>query len=104
MEREEHRCFRCGAPLRDGWPGYSHHHRQTRRFGPDTPDNVIGTCGSGTTGCHGWIHAHPKESRDNGWIVSKYISADQIPSVPVRHWRLGLVLLTADGGMEQVAA
>ena len=97
MERDEHRCFRCGAALTTGWPGYSCHHRQTRAVGPDTLDNRIMLCGSGTTGCHGWVHSHPKLSRDDGWIVSRHAADPAV--IPVRHYRLGMVLLGADGSI-----
>lgn len=99
-ERDGGRCFRCGKPVGPHWPGYSFHHRQSRSQGVNTPDNLILLCGSGTTGCHGWVHAHPAESREdgNGWIVSKYVTAGEIPSRPARHYRLGRVCLDTQGG------
>jgi hypothetical protein len=98
MERDQGRCFRCGAPLTAGWPGYSCHHRQSRSVGPDTLDNRIMLCGSGTSPhCHQYVHAHPAESRDNGWIVSRHLRSDQISGVPVKHWQLGWVYLTETG-------
>lgn len=100
MERDEQRCFRCGRVLTANWPGYSCHHRQSRSVGPDTLDNRIMLCGSGTTGCHAYVHKHGKESRDNGWIVSRHSPQSVIADTPVRHHRLGLVLLAADGGIE----
>ena len=35
-----------------------------------TPSNGIRACGSGTTGCHGWIEAHPEWAAEAGWRVS----------------------------------
>lgn len=92
MERDGHRCFRCGKHVSERWPGYSCHHRQSKSVGPDTLENRIMLCGSGTTGCHGWVHSHPKMSRDEGWIVSRYaVPAEE----PARHWDLGMVYVSS---------
>jgi hypothetical protein len=49
------------------------HHRQLRsRGGLDTPENLMDVCGTGTTGCHGWIHANVTESTRLGWIVPSW--------------------------------
>lgn len=98
MERDDYRCFRCGVPLANVWAGYSCHHRQSRSVGPDTPDNLIMLCGSGSSPhCHFYVHQHPAESRDKGWIISKYIDRDSIPDIPAYHYRLGMVTLSPDG-------
>lgn len=62
------------------------------------PSNLITLCGSGTTGCHGWVHGHPREARLNGWIVSKYRAAETV-SIPVLYGqpdRAGWHTLTDD--------
>lgn len=42
------------------------HHRQTRsQLGGDEKANLLHLCAQ----CHGWIHAHPAESYENGWLV-----------------------------------
>jgi hypothetical protein len=95
MERDGGRCFKCGAPLTTSWPGYSCHHRRLRGAGgTDTPENRIMLCGSGTTGCHGWVHAHPALARGEGWLCSRYGLAPE--ETPVLHWQLGRVFLTED--------
>lgn len=95
MGRDEHRCFKCGVILSDSWPGYSHHHRKLRsQGGADTMENLIMLCGSGTTGCHGWVHANPLESRNNGWLVSAYWEPAEVPVV---HHARGRVLLDSHG-------
>lgn len=66
-ERDRYACVRCGQPL-NVTPG-SRHHRQRRAIGGHTLANIVLLCGSGTTGCHGWVHAHPREARAAGWIV-----------------------------------
>jgi hypothetical protein len=104
MARDNYRCVRCGHYLSGVWPGYSCHHRQSRSVGPDTLDNRIMLCGSGTTGCHGYVHAHPVEARDKGWIVSRHVKRDEITAVAVEHHQLGLVRYDANGGYELVPA
>lgn len=103
MIRDEHRCVRCGKPLTAGWPGYSCHHRQSKSVGPDTLDNRIMLCGSGTNpACHAYVHAHPAEARANGWIVSKY--APDPAAVACLHYRRGWVRYSAAGDVEHAPA
>lgn len=94
--RDGSRCARCGKYLKPGDWDYgraSIHHRRLRshRFaGTDLPANLICLCGSGTSGCHGWVHAHPKEAQREGWIVSAYKLPEHIPVTyyPHRRWLL----------------
>ena len=68
LQRQGWHCLRCGTNIHDPslWPGRSGHHRQLRRRADpavrDLPCNIVELCGSGTTGCHGWAHAHPAEA------------------------------------------
>jgi hypothetical protein len=76
LEREGHCCGRCGGAL---WGerglDYSIQHRRARGMGgtdrPDTnaPQNGIALCGSATTGCHGYVEAHPEEAEADGYRV-----------------------------------
>jgi hypothetical protein len=66
-DRDGERCVRCGVSLK--LVSGSRHHRQRRAVGGHTPSNLILLCGSGTTGCHGWVHSHPDDSRADGYIV-----------------------------------
>lgn len=66
-DRDGQRCVRCGVSL--ALVSGSRHHRQPRAVGGHLPSNLILLCGSGTTGCHGWVHAHPEDSRAEGYIV-----------------------------------
>jgi hypothetical protein len=105
-ERDEGRCFRCGAPLRASWPGYSCHHRQPKGMGggggADTPENRIMLCGSGSSPhCHFWVHSHPQLARAEGWLVSRN-GVLKPEEVPVRHWQRGMVLLDSQGGVREV--
>ncbi len=75
--RDGEACVRCGRP--NFWGGFSRHHRQLRRHGDHTPANLIVLCGSGTTGCHGLVHANPAESKLLGLIVSGWCRAMDVP-------------------------
>lgn len=95
-DRDLYRCVKCGRPIVGG----SRHHRQLRsQGGKHTVENLILLCGSGTTGCHGWVHHHPADARDMGWIVSGYAEPDE---TPVYTWR-GWLLLLSDGGIKMLA-
>lgn len=93
LERDNYQCQRCGAP------GTNIHHRRprgmggTRRRDTNTPVNLITLCGSGTTGCHGWIESHRDEARELGFLV---VQAGVPALVPVQTIN-GQVFLTADG-------
>lgn len=60
------------------------------------PANILLLCGSGTTGCHGWIESHRAEALDLGLLV--YRSHDPV-QIPVQ-LRYGTVLLRNDGGWQ----
>lgn len=72
VNRASYLCERCLNPI--SGPG-SVHHRRPRRMGGtkrtdvNSPANLMLLCGSGTTGCHGWIESHRTEAIDNGIIL-----------------------------------
>ena len=100
LERQGWHCLRCGTNIHDPscWPGRSGHHRQLRRAAdPDvrhSPANIVELCGSGTTGCHGWVHQHVAEAERLGLIVP--FGADP-RDVPVFDWEGRWMLLNMDG-------
>src|SRR5438067_9535263 len=50
--------------------GGNYHHRINRSQGGEyAPSAALWACGSGTTGCHGWITDHPEEAWEKGWSV-----------------------------------
>uniref|UniRef100_A0AAU7J8L8 HNH endonuclease n=2 Tax=unclassified bacterial viruses TaxID=12333 RepID=A0AAU7J8L8_9VIRU len=90
--RDVGRCVWCGRPWGDL---LNLHHRLLRSHGTDnSPSNLIAACGSGTTGCHGAMHANPATARARGHIVPSW---DSPALVPVQTWR-GPLLLDDEGG------
>jgi len=51
-------------------PQHSVHHRLKRSHGGSwAPSNLLAACGSGTTGCHGWVESHPAWAMEEGlWL------------------------------------
>lgn len=104
LERDQHSCSRCGDDLHGvRGVGWSVHHRRPRRMGgdrrPETslPANLLAVCGSGSTGCHGWIENHRTAAHALGLLLA----ADEVPAaVPVALW-YGVVVLDDRGGFEQ---
>lgn len=76
------------------------HHRRPRGMGgsrdpiTDSVVNLLRLCGSGTTGCHGWIESHRECSYDLGLLVRRTVS--DIAAVPAT-LAVGRVLLCPDG-------
>lgn len=95
-------CERCGVPLPPGaWT--SVHHRRAKGMGGDRrpgthePANLVLLCGSGTTGCHGHVHANPAEGRDEGFIVSRWAEPAEVGFLSPRGW----LLIDNAGGARQ---
>ena len=90
LRRDGFRCVRCGKPVAYGRD--SIHHRILGNRKDNRPSNLIALCGSGTTGCHGWVHSHPAEAREYGWIVSRFTQRALTPDASVFYagsgWRL----------------
>lgn len=79
--RSRGRCERCGKDLLANERPVSRHHRQRRRDGGDRLSNLMLLCGTGNTGCHGWITEHPAEAKlpTHGWIVPTEFDPADIP-------------------------
>lgn len=91
LARDLGRCSWCGRWYGDA---LNIHHRLLRSHGTDnSPSNLIALCGSGTTGCHGGVHAKVAVSHARGMIVRSW---ERPAEVPVLTWR-GLLLLHDDG-------
>jgi hypothetical protein len=65
--RAHGRCERCGSPAPNGeW-----HHRRSRSVRDEhrhCPCNGLWLCQAD----HQWVHAHPFEARQTGFIVSRF--------------------------------
>lgn len=85
--RDGYACARCGHGAGDGEP-LNVHHRTPRGMGGSRDagsaalSNLLTLCGTGTTGCHGWIESHREEAVREGWIVPHGIVRPA--DVPVR--------------------
>lgn len=103
QDRDQGCCVRCGHYCLN--EPHSVHHRQPKgmggRKGADTPSNLILLCGSGSTGCHGYVHSRADRSRDLGYLVrSRHDPATSPLWRPPDEW----VLLTVDGAVVPVTA
>ncbi|GAA1138557.1 hypothetical protein [Nocardioides aquiterrae] len=117
----------CGTRLFDeSWTGdHSFHHRQPRGMGGsrrrevNSPANVMLLCGSGTTGCHGFIEKYRSSAEQEGWLVRHGQDPAEVPvtvfggwnavttmqGVKIRdHIATRRVLLTDAGDYQEVAA
>ena len=99
MVRADFRCERCGISLLQQIQ-MSIHHRRPRAMGgtkrPETnyTSNLMALCGSGTSGCHGYLESHRDEAILYGFIVPQY----EMPSkVAVKTYIHGWVLLNDEG-------
>jgi hypothetical protein len=94
-ERDQRACVVCGRSLY-AVSGSRHHRRpRSHKFaGLHEASNLIDVCGSGTQGCHGYIHAHPSWAYEHGYLVHSW----QDPAiVPVIIHGLGPRLLDDSG-------
>ena len=94
------RCERCHVALGND---YSLHHRRPRGMGgtkrPDLPSNLLALCGSGTTGCHGWVESRRAEAIEDGLLVRQHHDPATVPVLLGCGW----VLLRPDGSYEEAA-
>jgi hypothetical protein len=78
------RCECCGINAISGASAY--HHRRGKGMGGSrdtsthTVANVVLVCGrDNKSGCHGDVHQHPFEARENGWTVRQGADPARIP-------------------------
>lgn len=93
--RSGERCEMCGGP-----PGSASHRRPASQRGTWSPSNLLVACGTGTTGCHGWLESHREAADAGGWQVMHpdegTTSADYLVWLP-RYG--GWVALDDEGGV-----
>lgn len=99
LARDGYKCAICGHSIDESWSGYSIHHRRMRSQGAGYDNlheagNLLTLCGSGTTGCHGWVHAHPARAYRLGYLV--HMGKDPA-TIPVYYRTGGWQQLNPDG-------
>lgn len=67
----------------------------TKRADANLPPNLLVLCGSGVTGCHGWVESNRNEAREEGFIL---YDRDDPAEIPYRDGSGRWWLLTAQGG------
>lgn len=98
--RARNACERCGTTTAPWW---SVHHRRPRGMGGTKRKdvhslaNLLYVCGSGTTGCHGWIESHREDAYDLGLLVRQRQNPAEVPVT----LRIGRVLLDDEGGWQR---
>jgi hypothetical protein len=73
---------RCEAKLPGTCLGVAtnmHHRKAEGQGGLSLPANLLDLCGSGTTGCHGWIEHNRTQSYDWGFLVKSTGDPELIP-------------------------
>lgn len=62
----------------------------TRRESTNDPSNLLIVCGSGTTGCHGWIEGNRADAKAAGLLVSQWDDPAAVPYVDLagNRWML----------------
>lgn len=81
-------CERCGQA------GTSVHHRKKRsQGGPWSWTNLVFLCGTGTTGCHGWVEHNPNEAEWEGFHVRPWQQPERVTVKYQGQW----ATLTEDG-------
>ena len=73
-ERSGCMCEICGSSRATNW----HHRKNRSQGGNDGLANAMHLCGSGTTGCHGWVTEHPEQAAENGWCLKSYQDPEQV--------------------------
>ena len=70
-QRDGWRCVRCALFVLGAIWSVQHLQRGQGHY--EGAAGKILLCGTGTTGCHGWVTAHFLAARDEGgWAVSRY--------------------------------
>ena len=83
LDRAQMSCELCYGGLSSS----SVHHRRPRGMGGskdpaiNEPSNLLVICGSGTTGCHGYVESHRAEAYQNGWLVRTGYVPDTVPFI-----------------------
>ena len=92
LARDNLACIRCASSVLGAT--HSIHHRLPRgRGGSNDPTNLITLCGSGTTGCHGWVESY----RRHAYMAGLLVPTGSDPATVAVQGHDGWWLLAADG-------
>lgn len=95
-QRDGHRCQMCGGSIVD--QPSSIHHRRRRGMGGsallERPSNLVRLCGTGTTGCHGFVESQRNLATVRGWLLGYLDDPETTPLLCYDGW----VLLDDLGG------
>jgi len=95
-ERDAGRCQMCGASIVD--QPSSIHHRRRRGMGGsallERASNLVRLCGTGTTGCHGFVESQRTLATVRGWLLG---FLDDPEATPLQCYD-GWMLLDDQGG------
>lgn len=100
--RDGHRCQMCGRSIVD-YPSSIHHRINKGNGGSakyERASLLIRMCGTGTTGCHGWVTTEPRRAGLWGWLLPRNnpdIDPTEEPILTYQGW----VLLDDEGGRVQ---
>jgi hypothetical protein len=60
------------------------------------PSNLMAICGSGTTGCHGWLESHREHAYEKGWLVHRWDESAEVPVELKQGTSIRVLYLTDD--------
>jgi hypothetical protein len=85
IARDRQTCQWCGIWVDVTAGAYSLQHRRARGMGgskridTDLPSNLVTMCGSGVTGCHGYIESHRDAARQRGFTLRDRDRPELVP-------------------------
>lgn len=102
--RDEGMCVRC---RRVGAVTNFDHRKNRSQGGRWSAANGQTLCGTGTTGCHGFVTSHPALAYVEGWGVPGWADPTSYPAaryLPTKHGtvRAAFVLYDDDGGWVEI--
>lgn len=105
VQRDRWQCVRCGKDVTSHPANIQHRKPRgmggTRDASVNKAANLILLCGTGTTGCHGWVETHREAAHEAGWSIPWWASPEK---VPVTYPDGRMYTLTNDGGKKAVDA
>jgi hypothetical protein len=89
-QRDGHLCQMCGASIVD--QPSSVHHRRRRGMGGsallERASNLVRLCGTGTTGCHGFVESQRTLATVRGWLLGYLDDPEATPLLCYDGWHL----------------